>query len=162
MNTAETKELSTAADKVRDLCLRFKIALLYVFGSQAQIGLRILQGREPGIADPEADIDFAVLFEKLPEDALKTYALLSVELQELVSPFRADLLFLHEVDHLIQLEAIREILIYAVNDALQDTYEERVRMFAADELQIFRRNEKDMFEAMDDGYFEFEYQAPGR
>jgi hypothetical protein len=32
-------------------------------------------------------------------------------------------------------------------------------MFAADEIEIFKRNEKDFFEAIDHGYFEFEYQA---
>lgn len=32
-------------------------------------------------------------------------------------------------------------------------------MFASDELVIMRLNERDMFEAIEDGYFHFEYKA---
>jgi hypothetical protein len=35
-------------------------------------------------------------------------------------------------------------------------------MFAADELEIFKLNEKDLFEAIENGYFEFEYKADRR
>jgi hypothetical protein len=84
---------------------------------------------------------------------------LSLELQELVSPFKADLLFLHEADHLIQLEVIKGINIYAQSEEFRESYEEKVMMFASDELEIFKLNEKDMFEAIENGYFEFEYKA---
>ena len=96
---------------------------------------------------------------KPPGNALETYASLSVDLQDFVSPFRADLLFLHEVDHLIQLEAINGINIYAINNGFREEYEEKVMMFASDELEIFKLNEKDLFEAIENGYFEFEYKA---
>jgi hypothetical protein len=109
--------------------------------------------------DAESDIDFAVIFTKSVKNSLKTYAEISLELQELVSPFKADLLFLHEVDHLIQLEAIKGICIYSINDKFREAYEERVMMFASDELEIFKLNEKDMFEAIENGYSEFEYKA---
>ena len=35
-------------------------------------------------------------------------------------------------------------------------------MFASDELEIFKLNERDLFEAIDNGYFEFEYKADRR
>jgi len=60
------------------------------------------------MADRESDIDFAVLFRRPPQNSLKTYAALSLDLQDLATPFRADLLSSNEVDHLIQLEAIKE------------------------------------------------------
>jgi hypothetical protein len=63
------------------------------------------------------------------------------------------------VDHLIQLEAIKGINIYCLNEADRETYEEKIMMFASDEIEIFKLNEKDFFEAIDHGYFEFEYQA---
>jgi hypothetical protein len=87
---------------------------------------------------------------------------LSLDLQDLVSPFKADLLFLHEVDHLIQLEAIKGINVYSIDEDFKDDYEEKVLMFASDELEIFKLNEKDLFEAIDNGYFEFEYKADRR
>jgi predicted nucleotidyltransferase len=144
---------------IDEICHRFHISLCYLFGSQAEAGKALLSGSPVEMEDPESDIDFAVLFIEIPEDGLKTYAALSLELQDLVRPFRADLLFLHEVDHLIQLEAIQGICVFSLDNERREEYEERVMKCAADELEIFRRNEKDMFEAIDDGYFEFEYKA---
>jgi uncharacterized protein len=147
---------------IEKICKKYNIALCYLFGSQQNNGKAILEGKKLEISDPEADIDFAVLFRKPPENTLETYAYLSLELQELVTPFKADLLFLDEVDHLLQLETIKGINIYSVNDKLREEYEEKVMMFASDELEIFKLNEKDLFEAIENGYFEFEYQADRR
>jgi predicted nucleotidyltransferase len=144
---------------IKKICNKYNIALCYLFGSQQNTGKAILERKKIEISDSEADIDFAVLFMRPPENTLETYAYLSLELQELVSPFKADLLFLHEVDHLIQHEAIKGINIYSVDDELKEAYEEKVRMFASDELEIFKLNERDLFEAIEDGYFEFEYKA---
>jgi uncharacterized protein len=141
------------------ICKAYDVALCYLFGSQKELGLSVLQGKEPEVADPESDIDFAVLFKTPPVDKLEVYARLSLDLQELVLPFKADLLLLQEVDHLIQLEAIRGVCIFASNEILRQEYEEKVMMFAADEMIIFGQNEKDLFEGMNDGYFQFEYQA---
>jgi hypothetical protein len=146
-------------NNVEKICKSHRIVLCYLFGSQVEIGKEILEGKSSNPSDPEADLDFAVLFEERPIDALNTYARISLEFQSLVSPFKADLLFLHEVDHLIQLEAIKGVCLYAADDVFREEYEERVMMFAADELEVFRRNEKDLFEAIDHGYFDFEYQA---
>lgn len=32
-------------------------------------------------------------------------------------------------------------------------------MFASDEFEVFKLNENDLLEAIEDGYFEFEYKA---
>lgn len=146
-------------NKIREICEKYNIALCYLFGSQAETGKRLLDGRHAILDDAESDIDFAVIFTKPVKNSLKTYAEISLELQELVSPFKADLLFLHEVDHLIQLEAIKGICIFSINDKFREAYEEKVMMFASDELEIFKLNEKDMFEAIENGYSEFEYKA---
>jgi len=148
--------------KLYDICKTYDIALCYLFGSQAETGSAILRGERRKISDAEADIDFAVLFKKPPENALTAYTALSLELQDLVAPYRADLLFLHEVDHLIQFEAIKGVCVYSINDEFREAFEERVMMFASDELEVFKLNEKDMFEAIENGYFEFEYQADRR
>jgi len=146
-------------EKINEICKKYNVALCYLFGSQQEKGKAILCGEKLKIADIESDIDFAVLFMNPPGNALDTYASLSLDLQGLVSPSRADLLFLHEVDHLIQLEAINGINIYAINNDFREAYEEKVMMLASDELEIFKLNEKDLFEAIENGYFEFEYKA---
>ncbi len=148
--------------KIKEICTKYNIALCYLFGSQQEHGKAMLEGNPVEILDTESDIDFGVLFVSPPEDPLSTYAHLSLELHELVAPFRADLLFLHEVDHLIQLEVIKGTCIYSSSEELKEAYEEKVLMMAADELQVFKLNEDDLFKAIDDGYFEFEYKADRR
>lgn len=145
--------------QIKQICKKYKIALCYLFGSLQEAGKNLLEGKNIEISDLESDIDFAILFLEPPEDTLNTYALLSIELGELISPFKADLLFLHEVDHLIQFEAIKGINIYSYNNQFRDDYEEKVMMFASDEIEIFKLNEKDLLEAIDYGYFEFKYKA---
>lgn len=146
-------------NQIKVICKKYNISLCYLFGSQKEQGIALLKGKAVEQRDQESDIDFAVLFKKVPEKSLEVYAALSLDLQEKVFPFKADLLFLHEVDHLIQLEAIKGINIYTVDQAFKEAYEEKVMMFASDELEIFRLNEKDLFEAIDNGYFEFEFKA---
>jgi uncharacterized protein len=145
-----------------NICERYGIALCYLFGSQKKQGLACLKGAKIEMEDPESDIDFAVSFISEPENAVDTYAKLSMDLGEIVFPFQADLVFLHEVDHLIQLEAIQGINVYAVDGTFRDSYELKVMAFAGDETVIFKKNQKDFLEAVRDGYFQFEYQAhPG-
>ena len=141
---------------------QYGIALCYLFGSQKKQGLACLKGEKIEVEDAESDIDFAVSFISTPENVVETYAKLSVELGALVFPFQADLVFLHEVDHLIQLEAIQGINIFAVDGTVKDNYELQVMAFASDETVIFKNNEKDFLEAVRDGYFKIKYQAnPG-
>jgi len=148
--------------QIKKICEKYKVALCYIFGSQKEIGMALLNGEHVEMKDAESDIDFAVLLEAPPLNSLEIYARLSVDLQDLVSPFQTDLLFLHEVDHLIQLEAVKGINIYSKDQENKEAYEEKVMMFAADELEIFKLNDRDFLEAIDNGYFEFEYQADRR
>jgi len=148
--------------QIEEICKKYKVALCYLFGSQKEIGRSLLEEKNEKMTDAESDIDFAVLFETLPLNSLEIYSRLSIDLQDLVSPFKADLLFLQEVDHLIQLEVIKGINIFSLNDEYREAYEEKVMMFASDELEIFKHNDRDFFEAIDNGYFEFEYQADRR
>lgn len=145
--------------KIDDICRQYGVALCYLFGSQQTLGLARLRGEAVQEADPGSDIDVAVWFAKVPDNPLDTYANLSLALETLVSPFKADLVFLHDVDHIIQLEAIRGVNLFAVDEAFKDAFEARVMALAADEALIFQKNERDFLEAIRDGYFEFEYQA---
>jgi Polymerase beta, Nucleotidyltransferase len=148
--------------RIEGICTNYNVALCYLFGSQQECGKAMLEGDPVEVTDIESDIDFGVLFASPPEDPLTIYAHLSLELQELVAPFRADLLLLHEVDHLMQLEVIRGTCIYSLSQEVKEAYEEKVVMMASDAVQVFKRNERDLFEAIDDGYFELEYKADRR
>lgn len=73
---------------IEDICKKYDIAFCYLFGSQQNEGKAILEGKQVEMMDTESDIDFAVLFMRPPENTLETYASLSLDLQELVSPFK--------------------------------------------------------------------------
>ena len=146
-------------NQIGQICKKYNVVLCYLFGSQKEEGKALLEGKHVELKDRESDIDFAVLFKIPPHNSLEAYAALSLEFQDFVSPFKADLLFLHEVDHLIQLEAIKGINVYSLNQEYRENFEEKVLMFASDEREIFKRNETDFLEAIDNGYFEFEYKA---
>lgn len=145
--------------KIIELCKNHNISLCYLFGSQVQPGKDILDGKSVPPLPVETDIDFAVVFSSLPSNPAETYAKLSLHLLDLVAPYQSDLVFMHEVDHLLQLEAIKGLCLYSANQDFQAAYEDKIMTLAADELVIFRKNEKDFFEAVEDGYFEFKYQA---
>ena len=145
--------------RIEEVCKAYHVALCYLFGSQKEIGAALLQGKHVEANDPESDIDFAVYFITPPQNTLDVYARLSIDLGELVSPFKTDLVFLHEVDHLLQIEAINGINIYSLNEEYREAFEQKAMAFAADELYLLGLNEGDLLEAIKDGYFEFEYQA---
>jgi predicted nucleotidyltransferase len=154
--------LFNGMDRIINICNKYHIALCYLFGSQKEQGLARLHGADIEVEDQESDIDFGVWFISPPKNTVDTYAKLSLELGELLFPFRIDLVFLHEVDHLLQFEAIQGLNIFAINDMTKDAYESNVMAFAGDETVIFKKNEKDFLEAVRDGYFEFKYQANPR
>jgi predicted nucleotidyltransferase len=145
--------------RIEEVCKAYHVALCYLFGSQKEIGAALLRGKHVQVDDPESDIDFAVSFVTTPRNALEVYARLSIDLGELVSPFKTDLVFLHEVDHVLQIEAINGINIYSLNEEYREAFEQKAMAFVADELHLFGLNERDLLEAIEDGYFEFEYQA---
>lgn len=150
---------NVAVKMLDEIFKKHGVSICYLFGSQKDKALLFLKGKKITIEDPEADIDFAVVFKRPPEEPLKTYALLSLDLQDIVTPYKADLVFLHEVDHLFQLEAIKGHCIYCNDESFREEYEHKVMMFASDELEIFKLNERDFFEAIENGYFQFEYKA---
>ncbi len=86
--------LELAMNQISQICKKYNIALCYLFGSQKDIGEAILRGDKREPSDPESDIDFGVLFKAMPQNSLETYATLSLELEDFISPFKIDLLFM--------------------------------------------------------------------
>lgn len=66
---------------------------------------------------------------------------------------------MHEQDSLFQYEIIKGVRIYAKDEDFADEYEELVMKKASD--LSFKQKEfiKDVLEAIEDGYFQFEYKA---
>lgn len=57
---------------LNEIAEKHKISIIYLFGSQAETGKKYLEGEK---LTPErySDLDVAVLFEKIPENPIKTY-----------------------------------------------------------------------------------------
>lgn len=146
-----------------DICSRFGIALAYLFGSQAEVGLTILENRTFSANEVVGDIDLGVVFTRFPEgEVRKVYGFMREAFSPLFKPWELDLTFLQETDYLLQFEAIQGINIYCIDEDFQSNYEDRVMKWAADWKFEYDLYQKEFLEAIRDGYFEIEYDANHR
>ena len=123
-------------DKVlAEICQKYNIRLAYLFGSQVEKGLRILQGEKVGVSDLLTDLDVGVVTcdpLPLPAQRSKLYADLAIDLGDLFEPFPLDLVFLEENHSVFQAEALKGRCIYASAEGAKDSYELNVLRRAAD------------------------------
>lgn len=142
--------------ELQKIAERYGIALIYLFGSQAEEGKKYLEGEEI-TSIKQSDLDIAVAFKNTEGVNIKTYASVFKEFSLLFDPFEIDLVFMHEHSPLFQYEVINGIRIYSINEEYADNFEETI-MKQAEDLS-FKKKEfyKDIMEAIEDGYFEFEY-----
>lgn len=138
---------------------KYNIGIVYLFGSQAEIGKRYIEGYDI-MPDASSDLDIAVVFRERPENEIKAYGLIYLDLSKLFDPFEIDLVFLHELNAIFRYEIIKGIRVYAEDEQFADSLEEAIMKEAEDLL--FKRKEfyEDIMEAIRDGYFEFEYSPP--
>lgn len=136
-----------------EICRRYGLGLVYLFGSQAEVGERYLEG-DAFLPVRGSDLDVGVVFINPPDSAVPIYGELYAELSSLLDPFEVDLVFLHEVDSLFRYQVILGELVYAVNEAFQEEFEERVMKEAADLRFKKRIFDEEVLEAIRDGYFE--------
>lgn len=135
---------------------QFDCIFIYLFGSQAEKGKSFIEGED---ISPEAfsDLDIAVAFDNPPTEAIKIYGDMYKEISKLFEPFNIDLVFMHEVSTLFQYEIINGVRIYEKDELLADEFEEGVMKRAEDLLYKKRIFNSETMEAIEDGYFEFEY-----
>ncbi len=120
---------------LESICKQYKITLLYLFGSQSAAGSALLSGLPAIPSDPLTDLDVGVVTEDplpQPPARAKLYAALYNELEELVRPFKLDLVFLEENHSVFQVEALKGRCLYAVSEEKKDEYEMNILRRAAD------------------------------
>ena len=122
-------------EKLRDICQKYNIALVYIFGSQKENSLKLLNGEKVDIKDPLADIDVGIVFihsiEDIPE-RYKIYSNIYNDLEDLFLPYHLDLVFLQECHSVFQTEALLGICVYNISREFKDEYEMMVLRRAAD------------------------------
>ena len=141
---------------INNIAERYGLNMIYLFGSQADNGGRYLRGESVAI-EQCSDLDIAVCFEIPPLDIYKIYGSLYKVFSEIFEPFKVDILIMYEVDTLFQYEVIKGIRIYEKDTDAADQFEEGVIKKAEDLLYKKRIFDKEIMEAVEDGYFEFEY-----
>jgi len=148
--------MTNAFNKIHTVARDYNLSLIYLFGSQAIPGNQYLKGIEV-IPDGLSDLDIAVTFRTLPTMAMETYGHLYRIMGKIFDPFDIDLLFLHEVDILLQYEIIKGERIYEADEFLADQFEENIMKLAGDLMFKKRIMDREIMEAIEDGYFQFEY-----
>jgi len=122
-------------EKLRDICQKYNIALVYIFGSQKENSLKLLNGEKVDIKDPLADIDVGIVFsqhiESIP-DRHKVYSNIYNDFEDLFLPYHLDLVFLQECHSVFQTEALLGICVYSISEEFKDEYEMMVLRRAAD------------------------------
>lgn len=118
-----------------EICRDNSIALAYLFGSQAKVGLAILNGQTATVDDPLTDLDLGIVFKDdlpLPAELPKKYANLYNALTEIFAPFTLDLVFLQEQHSVFQANAVTGICVYTEDENFRSEYEENIMRKAAD------------------------------
>ena len=122
-------------EKLRDFCQKYNIALVYLFGSQKENSLKLLNGEKVEINDPLADIDVGIVFsqdiESIPERH-KVYSNLYNDFEDLFLPYHLNLVFLKECHSVFQTEALLGVCVYSISEEFKDEYEMMVLRRSAD------------------------------
>lgn len=111
------------------------VALMYLFGSQTEAGLQLLDGKRPDLLDPLTDLDLGVVFKASlpsPRERASLYCDLYTYLAELFVPFPLDLVLLQETHSVFQANAVCGECIYYCSTKFKESYEEDVMRRAAD------------------------------
>lgn len=123
-------------------CRRLGVLAVYLFGSRADEGRRMLRGDNP---DPGAsDLDVGVVFGQA-DDAPERLARLQVALEDVFVPLRVDLVPLDSVDPLFQFRATDGHRVFTADSHAVDVFELIVMREAADLLPVERAIERERF-----------------
>jgi predicted nucleotidyltransferase len=115
-------------ENLLNILLTQGVGLAYFFGSQKELGPRILNGEEV-MGTPDSDLDLGVVLLSHPLDyweGQKVRRHLEEILAPLFTPIRLHLLLLEEENAHVQYAAIRGIQVYAVNGEFATQYRRQV------------------------------------
>lgn len=136
---------------IEGIAQKCQIALVYIFGSQVEAALDLLQGKGRQLNDPLTDIDTGVVFESElpgPLERYELYSFIQNSLEDLLSPFPVDLVFLQETHSVFQSRAICGECVYCRSLDFRECYEENVIRRAADFRPFLERYLDDALEGV--------------
>jgi predicted nucleotidyltransferase len=124
------------------ICRQHGLRAVYLFGSRAADGLRLLDGRET--APGSSDLDVGLLLEP-GSSGPGALAALQVAFEDLFAPLAVDLLPLDRVDPIFQFRVISGERVYARSSRAADLFELEVMRSASELLPIQRRIERERY-----------------
>jgi len=127
--------------QLAEACRALGIAAVYLFGSRADDGLRLLKGGE--VDATGSDLDVGVWFGSAGPS--RSLADVQVALEDVFAPLRVDLVPLDRVDALFQFRAIDRHRVFAADHHAADQFELIVMRRAAELLPIQRAIERERF-----------------
>lgn len=125
-------------NEIRDICNRYGIADMYVFGSRAGEIAELLTGVIGKLSPSASDLDIGVLPETIDSLNLEKKTRLAIELEDLFQVDRVDVVQLRETDPYLALEIIRGELIYT-GDPDQQARHELYVLRRAEDLLPFKK-----------------------
>jgi predicted nucleotidyltransferase len=128
--------METRLQKIEQLCRKFRVKALYVFGSRNAEMLRVLKDDTYQFKRSPSDLDIGVLAH-FPFSVDEKVSL-TLELEELFSVPQVDLVVLQEADAFLAANIIRGERIYAEDSYLADEYELFVLRRAGDLAELER------------------------
>ena len=119
----ERTEMSDLSERIIDVCQRFNLVTLYVFGSQGSpIFDSIRKGTSLSLTEGH-DVDVGVKAHRNFPLSVKQKVELTIELEDLLDAPRVDLISLDDADPFLAANIIRGERIYAADDYVADEYE---------------------------------------
>ncbi|MCF8062459.1 MAG: nucleotidyltransferase domain-containing protein, partial [Deltaproteobacteria bacterium] len=109
--------------QIEDICRRYRVADLYVFGSRAEEVSALVAGKADSLQTSASDVDMGVLPAERDQWGPRGGRRLSMELEDLFQVSRVDLVLLPEADAFLALEIIRGELLYSDDLDRQARYE---------------------------------------
>lgn len=124
--------------EVAEICRKYNISDLYVFGSRSEEIEGLVSGRRPSADQSGSDVDVGVLPSEMAEWSPEKRVELSMELEDLFQVGKVDLVLLPEAEPYLALDIIRGALLFTRDPDQQARYELYVLRRAGD-LMPFKR-----------------------
>lgn len=128
--------MNTRLQKIEQLCGKYQIKALYVFGSRSAEIFQAIQNDTLEIQPSQSDLDIGVLTSSTLSVADKVS--LALELEEIFDVPRVDLVLLQEADAFLAANIIRGERLFARDSYLADEYELFVLRRAGDLAELER------------------------
>lgn len=133
--------METRLQRIAQICRKFQIKALYVFGSRSAEILLVIQDDDLELKPLQSDVDIGVLTHTVLTIDEKVN--LAFELEELLGVSRVDLVILQEADPFLAVNIIRGERLFVADSYLADEYELFVLRRAGD-LAEFERDRMSM------------------